>query len=69
MAFGEEVKVGVISVANPDYDPAQWWRYSEGVRQVLSESVAYVYAKVFFIRSRSWGFSSWSFITCNFPTS
>jgi uncharacterized SAM-binding protein YcdF (DUF218 family) len=48
MAFGDEVKIGIISVANPDYDPAQWWRYSDGVRQVLSESIAYIYAKVFF---------------------
>jgi hypothetical protein len=48
MAFGDEVKVGIISVTNPDYDPAHWWRYSEGVRQVLSESVSYVYAKLIF---------------------
>jgi uncharacterized SAM-binding protein YcdF (DUF218 family) len=48
MAFGDDVKVGIISVPNPDYDPARWWRYSEGVRQVLSESIAYVYAKFFF---------------------
>jgi uncharacterized SAM-binding protein YcdF (DUF218 family) len=48
MALGDEVKVGVISVPNPDYDSAYWWRYSEGVRSVFSESMAYVYARVFF---------------------
>jgi uncharacterized SAM-binding protein YcdF (DUF218 family) len=48
MAFGDEVKVGIISAPNPDYDPARWWRYSEGVRQVLSEGIAYVYAKTLF---------------------
>jgi hypothetical protein len=47
-AFGPEVKVGIISVPNPDYDPRYWWRYSDGVRDVIDESVAYLYAKFFF---------------------
>jgi uncharacterized SAM-binding protein YcdF (DUF218 family) len=47
-AFGSEVKVGIIAVPNPDYDSGQWWRYSEGVKEVVSEGVAYVYAKFFF---------------------
>ena len=47
-AFGKEVKVGIISAASPDYDPNRWWHYSEGVREIIDESVAYVYAKVFF---------------------
>ncbi len=47
-AFGRDVSVGVISVANPDYDPHLWWKYSEGVREVLSEAIAYLYAVVFF---------------------
>jgi uncharacterized SAM-binding protein YcdF (DUF218 family) len=47
-AFGESVKVGIIAVPNPDYDARHWWRYSEGVRDVISESVAYLYAKFFF---------------------
>jgi uncharacterized SAM-binding protein YcdF (DUF218 family) len=48
LAFGENVKVGIIAAQNPDYDPRHWWRYSAGVRDVLSESIAYVYAKLFF---------------------
>jgi uncharacterized SAM-binding protein YcdF (DUF218 family) len=48
MAFGDEVNVGIISVPNPDYDAAYWWRYSEGVKQILSEGSAYVYARIFF---------------------
>jgi uncharacterized SAM-binding protein YcdF (DUF218 family) len=48
MAFGDEVKIGIISAPNPDYDPDRWWQYSEGVRQVLGEAIAYVYAKFFF---------------------
>lgn len=47
-AFGKNVQVGVISVANPDYNARDWWQYSEGVREVLSEAIAYVYAKFLF---------------------
>jgi hypothetical protein len=47
-AFGNEVKIGIISATNPDYDAKRWWRYSEGVREVLGESIALVYAKCFF---------------------
>lgn len=47
-ALGPDVKVGIISVTNPDYSASRWWRYSEGVRGVISEGIAYVYAKLFF---------------------
>ena len=47
-AFGADVMVGIISVPDPDYDSAHWWRYSEGVREVLGESIAYLYAALFF---------------------
>ncbi|HEX8679372.1 MAG TPA: ElyC/SanA/YdcF family protein, partial [Chthoniobacterales bacterium] len=47
-ALGPEIKVGVIPILNPDTDPDNWWRYSDGVRDVIGESLAYVYAKLFF---------------------
>ena len=47
-ALGKNVQVGIIAVPNPDYDAKHWWRYSEGVKDVLSEGVAYLYAKLFF---------------------
>lgn len=47
-ALGNDISVGVIAVPNPDYDARRWWRYSEGVRDVVSESVAYLYAKFLF---------------------
>jgi uncharacterized SAM-binding protein YcdF (DUF218 family) len=47
-AFGPTTEIGVIAVPNPDYDPKRWWRYSEGVREVLGESIAYIYAKFLF---------------------
>jgi hypothetical protein len=52
-AFGNNVKVGIIDVPNPDYDPNKWWRYSDGVREVIGESIAYLYAKYFFHPSQS----------------
>jgi hypothetical protein len=47
-AFGKNVQVGIISVQNPDYDANHWWRYSEGVRDIIGETIAYAYAKFFF---------------------
>ena len=47
-AFGKDVAVGIIAVPNPDYDAKYWWRYSEGVREVLGEGIAYLYARVLF---------------------
>jgi uncharacterized SAM-binding protein YcdF (DUF218 family) len=47
-ALGPGVEVGIISVPNPDYDASHWWRFSEGVREVMSEGIAYIYAKFFF---------------------
>lgn len=47
-ALGPGIKVGIISARNPDYDAAHWWRSSAGVREVINESIAYVYARIFF---------------------
>jgi uncharacterized SAM-binding protein YcdF (DUF218 family) len=47
-ALGDAVKVGVIAIEDPQFDPNHWWRSSEGVRTVVDESIAYLYARVFF---------------------
>lgn len=47
-AFGDKVKVGVIAVQNPDYDARRWWESSDGFRDVVSEAIAYFYAKFLF---------------------
>jgi uncharacterized SAM-binding protein YcdF (DUF218 family) len=52
-AFGKNVAIGIIAVPNPDYDARHWWRYSEGVREVVGETVAYVYARFFYFPSKS----------------
>lgn len=41
-AFDQNVTVGIIAASNPDYNPKQWWRYSDGVREVIGESIAYM---------------------------
>ena len=51
-ALGSNVAVGVIAVPSPDFDARHWWRYSEGVEEVVTEGVAYLYAKFFFLPSQ-----------------
>ena len=50
-AFRNEVKIGIIAVPSPDYDARRWWKYSEGVKDLVSEGIAYLYARLFFIPS------------------
>jgi len=52
-AFGRDVKVGIISVHDPDYDARHWWRTSEGVRSVFDEGFAYIYARFFFFPAKT----------------
>jgi uncharacterized SAM-binding protein YcdF (DUF218 family) len=47
-ALGPNVRVGIIAVASPDYDARRWWRYSEGVEEIVDQAVTYLYAKVLF---------------------
>jgi len=52
-AFGKNVQIGIVSVPDPDYDPKHWWRSSEGVRGVIDETIAYLYARLFFWPNKS----------------
>lgn len=47
-AFRDNVIIGVVSIPAFDYDPSGWWRYSEGVKEVISEGAAYFYARFLF---------------------
>ncbi len=40
-----KIKVGAIAAKTLEYDPNQWWTSSEGVRSVISETIAYIYAR------------------------
>ena len=47
-AFGKGVKIGIRAIEPRDYDPRHWWRSSMGVRSVIDETFAYVYARLLF---------------------
>lgn len=48
-ALGSSVNVGIISVPHPDYDARRWWKYSQSVRSVMGECIAYAYARLIFV--------------------
>jgi uncharacterized SAM-binding protein YcdF (DUF218 family) len=50
-ALGKNVQVGIIAVANVDYPADRWWHYSQALRNVVSESAAYLYARLLFFPS------------------
>ncbi len=45
-ALAPSVPVGAIAVEPRAYDVKHWWRSSEGVRTVISEAIAYLYARL-----------------------
>lgn len=47
-ACAPEIKVGIMSNRNPEFDSDHWWSSSNGVRTVLNEAIAYVYARLVF---------------------
>lgn len=47
-AFGGNVKVGAIALEDFGYDPAHWWRTSDGIREVPFEALDYLYARFLF---------------------
>lgn len=47
-ALGDKVAVGIIAIPNPDYNAKHWWRYSAGVKDVVSEAAAYAYTRFLF---------------------
>ncbi len=47
-AFGESPQVGIIAVEDRSYDPTCWWNSSQGVRTLVGEFVAYMYAILVF---------------------
>lgn len=47
-ALGDEVKVGVIAYEYDRTSARQWWKSSEGIRSLIGETMAYIYARFFF---------------------
>ena len=48
LAFKDTAQVGVIAGKDRRYDGARWWISSEGVRDIIDETIAYFYARVVF---------------------
>ena len=46
-----KIKVGIIAIPSITYNPQRWWMYSAGVRAVIDETVAYIYAFIVSWRS------------------
>ena len=40
-----KIQVGAITAKTRDYQPDKWWSSSAGVRSVISEVIAYIYAR------------------------
>lgn len=47
-AFGDQTRIGILAVPDRGYDQSRWWRTSQGVRTMISETVAYLYARFLF---------------------
>ncbi len=45
---GESIQIGIIAGEDRSYDPEKWWKTSKGFRTVINESLAYLYARLFF---------------------
>jgi hypothetical protein len=48
-ALGEDITVGIIAGEDYSYNSRTWWRTSSGVRAIIDESIAYLYARLFLL--------------------
>jgi hypothetical protein len=47
-ALGPKTEIGIIALKSVDDETKHWWQTSAGVREVLSESISYLYALIIF---------------------
>ena len=47
-ALGDKMVIGVIAADDLNFDSQKWWNSSIGVKKVVSETIAYLYARFFF---------------------
>lgn len=50
LALEEVCEVGILAGMDRRYDGRFWWKTSEGVRDVIDETIAFLYAKLIFSR-------------------
>jgi hypothetical protein len=48
IAFGPDVRIGILAARSGAYNPAAWWRTSLGAKTVLSETISLVWTELFF---------------------
>ena len=53
LALGENYNVGIIAVPDNSFNINKWWKTSKGVRTVVGETIAYIYAKIFFFPDKN----------------
>jgi DUF218 domain-containing protein len=46
--FGKNYKIGTITMEDQEYDAKRWWTSSAGIRTMIDETIAYIYARLFF---------------------
>ncbi len=46
-SLGDYCRVGIISINNISYDQNKWWNSSYGVKEVITECLAYIYTLLF----------------------
>lgn len=47
-AFEDSIVIGIYADKNKDFENDKWWTTSQGVRTVIGNFIAYIYAKFFF---------------------
>ncbi|RZO87339.1 MAG: YdcF family protein [Kiritimatiellaceae bacterium] len=45
-ALGNQIEIGITALPDPTYPPHRWYAHSRGVRALISETIAYSYAKL-----------------------
>lgn len=48
LAFGSRYQVGILAGRPAEYEPEVWWRTSAGARDVIGESIGWVWTRFFF---------------------
>lgn len=48
LAFGSPVRIGILSARPSNYDLEKWWRTSTGTKEVLGETIAWIWTELFF---------------------
>jgi hypothetical protein len=52
-AFGPETTIGIVALEEPIENPKPWWVTSVGVRGMISEVLAFIYARFLFMPNRA----------------